>query len=280
MNPAADLPSLLARYDIAQGLAVVLHDLEQAALQAVARAWAAAGNPAASPYREALLADVSRAYAEAVQDLTVDITLAFNSIPAAEPFVPGVSTPGANPSMETARERSVAVRRAVTDFAASLGLRNRLAITTAATRAGAEAVLAEAELRAAAGEDIELEWRAHPPDAHGPCGWCARLNGTRVRPGEQFPHPEQIGHRQPPRLYLGHLFAPPLHPRCRCRLVIVVTGHPVSQAPVAAVPPGPEDFISSDTIRAMPEEQYGRLHHFLSSATHELGQLLRRLLHG
>jgi hypothetical protein len=281
-SPKTDIASLLARHDIEQTLGTVLHALEGDASEAVQAAWRAAGNPAASPYREALLGDVARAYAAAPGEIAAVVAAAFASVPAPEPFAAGITPPGHNPAMAAARQRSAAVRHAVIDYSASLALRNRLSVTSAGARATSEAVMAEAEQRRSAGEDVELEWIASM-DGKDPrsCIWCRKLHGTRVVPGAQFPHPEPAGKRKPPRLYLGHLFGPPLHGRCRCKLAVVAVKVSVSGPPPAALAETPgADFISSETIRDMPEAEYGKLHHFLTSSLHELSQLLSRLLRG
>lgn len=277
MTQTTDIASLLVRYDIEQALTADLATAEEKATEAVEAAWTTEG---ASPYFAALLADISRVYADARERLVADITAAYNSIPDAEPFVPGVSTPGTNPAEEVRRLRAVAVRQAVSDFGRGLAVRNQLTVFTAGKGSGSAAVLAEAQLRHDAGEQVELEWVASM-DGKDPrsCAWCKALHGTRIPLGSQFPHPQPAGKRRPPRLYLGTLFAPPLHPRCRCKLVIVTAGQPQTPESAVGAAPGSEDFISSETIRNMPEEQYSKLHHFLRSALHELGQVLTRLRH-
>lgn len=253
-NPALG-PSVVTLYD--NMIAGVLRTCQIAAEDAVNEAWQAHGTSAT---REQLLADVARAYASAPAGLSQAVAAA-----TAE------------------EERASAVRRAVLDFAAALALRNKLSVTAAAGFSTTESTIAQAQLRADAGEDVELEWVAsHDGKDPRSCWWCRSLHGQRVQPGEEFPHPAQHGNRKPPRLYTGHLFGPLLHPRCRCKLRITSSaagaGSPQAQ-PHGAGTPEPADFISSDTIRAMPEAEYSKLHHFLSSALHELGQVLRRLAH-
>lgn len=274
----SDLPTLLVRYDLEQALTQALVTAEEQANQLVDSAWTATG---ASPYRAALLADVTRAYADARERLIADITVAYNAVSDAEPFVPGVTSPGTNPAEVTRRARATAVREAGIEFARKLALRNQLTVFTAGKGSASVSVLEEAELRRDAGEDVELEWVASM-DGHDPrsCGWCKALHGTRVPVGTQFPHPEAIGKLRPPRLYLGTLNGPPLHPHCRCKVVVVGGEKPTSPSvPESAAPPDSGDFISSETIRNMPEEQYAKLHHFLRSALHELGQVIQRLMH-
>jgi hypothetical protein len=273
----SDLASLLVRYDIEHGLDEALESAERQASDIVLQAWT---HPGSSAYQEALLGDVARVYADARAQLVAAVTEAYNSVPPAV-FVPGVTTPGTNPAADVAHQRSSAVRQAVIDFSQGLALRNQLTVFTAGKGSEAAAVLAEAQLRHDAGEDVELRWVASM-DGKDPrsCGWCKALNGVQVGPGEQFPHPGMLGKRKPPKLYLGTLYSPPLHPRCRCKLVIV-TGEKVTSpsAPKSAAPSEAGGFISSETIRNMPEEQYEKLHHFLRSALHELGQVIQRLLH-
>jgi hypothetical protein len=271
-SPTADISQLLARYDIEMALTGALVEVEAAADAAVRRVWT---TPGAFPYREQLLADITSVYSGARESIILAVTQAFNSI-AVQPLI----EPGTNPTVAAGRLRSIAARRAVANYAAELGLRNSLTVSTAGSGSETAAVLAEAELRSSADEDIWIEWRASQ-DGKDPrsCGWCKALHGKRVRPGEQFPHPQPIGNRQPPRLYMGTLFGPSLHPRCRCKLAIIA-GTVGTPPATPAVPPQEQgDFISSDTIKAMGEDEYGKLHHFLRSALHELGLVLRRLIH-
>lgn len=252
-----------------------LIDAERDADAALRKVWPGGG---ASAYREQLATDIALAYAAARDGMILAVSQAFHAIPSV-PFVPGVTPPGTNPQIEAANLRAIAARRAAQDFAAKLALRNTLTIATAGKGGETAAVLAEAQTRYDSGEDVWLEWRASQ-DGHDPrsCGWCKTLHGQRARPGEQFPHPKPIGKRKPPKLYLGTLYGPPLHPRCRCKIVIV-TGHTVAEPPAPVPVPEQGDFISSDVIKAMPEEEYSAMHHFLRSALHELGQVLYRLVH-
>lgn len=246
-NPELTAAQVLTLYD--SMILAVLRTCQLAAEDAVQATWHAQG---ASATREHLLADVARAYASAYSDLSQAVLAAYGEGPSA-------------------------IRRAVLEFAGVLALRNKLSVTSAAGFSATEAVIAEAQLRASAGEDVELEWVAsHGGKDPRSCYWCRWLHGKRVRPGEEFPALPVHGARQPPRLYTGSLYGPLLHPRCRCKLHIIAGASP--QVPESAAPE-PADFISSETIRAMPEEEYGKLQHFLSSALHELGQLLRRLAH-
>jgi hypothetical protein len=65
---------------------------------------------------------------------------------------------------------------------------------------------------------------------------------------------------------------------CQCHLEIV----PLAEAPVPAPAPVPPeelpDMVSSEDIAAMPEERYQSMRHFLSSALHELAQVIRAIL--
>jgi hypothetical protein len=236
--------AVLGRYDVNQGLVVALEAAEEAALEAARQAWASAGPQQASGYRAALLSDVSRAYGEAQPGMSAAVQQALTG-------------PG------DAAQRAAAAHQAVLGYTAALVLRNQFSVLTAGSQAQGEAVQAE------------LEWRTshQPPDEHT-CWWCRGLNGTRVRPGQEFPAPGPHGKHRAPRLYLSRLFGPPLHVRCRCHLVIVSSGTPM----LPVTPDSQESsFVSSGAIRDMPEEEYGKLHHFLVSALHELGQILRRL---
>lgn len=273
-NPAtADPRDLLDRPDVAEALEHALSSAHNAASSAVAKA---GGQD--SQYLQSIAADVDALYHDATAQVRSVASRAFSSVPQPPAFVPGVDQPGTSPVVESGQERAAAVGSALTHLASDIALRNGLSVNVAGSRAHAESVTQEARRRYEAGEDIWLEWRSQLiPDVT--CPWCWRLHGQRVRPGQQFPHPSQIGRRKPPRIWGGMLHGPPLHPNCRCWLVIV-TGSGAEAPEEPAPEPPAEQFISSTDIAAMPEEKYHGLLAFLRAALHELGQMLRRLVSG
>jgi len=268
-NPHGSITALLHRPDVAQNLDQHLAQARAQALAAVQQSWQA---DAASPVLSSLAQDVDRAYNEAPGLIRQAAITAWHSIPQQE-FTVGVSTPGTNPAFTTAQQRAHAVRTALGGQADALALRNSLSVHVSAAGSRSAAILAQAGI---------------PADA-------------------QFPHPQLIGGHSPPKLYRGVLHGPPLHPNCLCRLAQIPGGvrwvasmdgkdprscawckalhgqvlrAPCEEAPPAVTPPKPEEpeMVSSEDIAALSEERYQSLHHFLSSALHELGQLIRALL--
>lgn len=220
---------------------------------------------------------------------------AWESIPQ-RTFTVGVDTPGTNPVVETADARAHAISSLLHDTISGLALRSQLAVDVAGTRVATEQVLAEGALRQAAGEALEKEWVAHLD--HRTCMWCRELHGTRAGLHEEFLHgqPVALPHQRtrhvatpagvaryhmgigspiilthPPAVF-HDLLGPPRHPRCRCYLRLVPAGGTGQGAP-----PAEPQYISSEDIRAMPEQQYHHLTAFLRAALHELRQILGRL---
>jgi hypothetical protein len=279
-NPLDNLTGLLHRPDVQTYLNHALASGQQTALYAVQQAWNASGMAGLGVTRQALLADVDRAYARAPQAIATAAITAFGSIPG-QHFIQGVSTPGANPEREVAAQRAQAVAEAVRHTGDGIALRNGLSIDVAGVRGRAEAVAAQAALRQQqTGEELGLRWRNSLVNPERTCPFCKALNGKVIPVGGsgEFPHPQQIGHHKPPRLYLGILPGPPLHPHCRCWLEIVVLSEPppLPETP-AAQAPAPV-MVTSTQVQAMPEQRYNSLMSFLRAAVHELGQILRRIV--
>jgi hypothetical protein len=302
-NPGSGIGPLLERPDIRSALAASLAQAQQRALGAVAAAWQAGGHPGGGAFHAALAADVRSAYGQAAASLEDAARSAFASV-AQRTFTVGVSEPGTNPEFETAQERAREVRQALLGAGSSLATRNGLSVSSAATRSGTEAVLAEGAERQAAGEVLGKRWVASM-NGRDPrsCYWCRQLHGTVVPLGEEFPYPQPAAlphHRlrrvataggaqryglpvgaeitltRPPRVYLN-LLGPGLHPHCRCRIELV----PLHQGHGAVSPLAPEQppqLVSSAEIAALPEDRYAALVSFLRAALHELSQMLRRLL--
>jgi hypothetical protein len=282
-NPLGSADQLLARPDVDAVLLEALSEARAAARDAVQREWSAAGAPD-SPVLAHLLADVDRAY-DALAHLRGLIRHAHASVPQRQ-FVPGVTAPGTHPSHEAAIERAAAVRDAIAGFARQVVLRNRLSVSVAAGAARTAVTLEQGRIRERNGEKLAKRWVASM-DGKDPrsCYWCRKLHGTTIPLGDSFlsylPGAVDLtghGHlTQPPKPYRGALQAPPLHPRCRCKIVIVSEPGAASRPAPAAVVPIPAAFISAAQVRALPEPQYRGLISFLRAAVHELGQVLARL---
>lgn len=274
-NPQGGAAHVLDRPDSRAAISAVTESGRRAALSALAQAWQASGGPPGSSLYQSLTADIERLYEETPGSLTSAVAQVFHTHPDV-PFDPAVHAPGSNPSFEAAQQRAQAVASALHAAASRLALRNAMSVHVAASGGHTEA------LRAALGIDPSL----------------------------QFPHPQPIDGKSPPKLYRGVLHGPPLHPNCRCTLAKETSGVLVWHAsmdghdprscawckalhgtalgepsypapPVAPDMPGtaPEtSMVSSTDIADMPAERYQALRHFIASALHELGQVLARLL--
>ncbi len=212
-NPeTTDARELLDRPDVHEALDIALTDAREKARKAVEAAAQLAGDQS-SQYQLAIGKDVTDLYDNAAAQVRGVVIRAFNSVPQPPPYTPGVDPLGSNPVFEAGQARARAVGAALTRQAADMALRNGLSVSVAGSRSHAESVVEEALSRYEAGEDIWLEWRSRKIPGVT-CPWCWALDGHRVRPGHEFPHPVQVGRRKPPRLYQGVLHGPPLHPQC------------------------------------------------------------------
>jgi len=277
-NPDGTASQLLARPDVAATLTDALSQARESADAAVRDAW---GDAPADPVLWHLLEDIAAQYAGPAR-LRTAVLAAYASVPARQ-FVPGHSAPGSHPSAEAAAERAAAVRRAVLGFARAVALRSRLTMEVARTAADTVRVLAQGRARVQAGEAVRKRWLARRDGKA--CHWCQSLNGVTVGMDDSFlPHlagpADLTGHgrlTQPPRPYRGMLHGPPLHPHCRCRLMVVtsVPPEPPGEEPARAQGAG---FITAAQIRSMPEAKYKGLVAFLRAALHELGQVIGALV--
>ena len=304
-NPAGSADELLRRPDTSAVLADALGAARDAAIAVVQQEWFAAGAAPDSLYQH-LLSDVSRTF-DALSHLRGLVRHAHASVPLRW-FVPGASTPGANPAMEAAAERSAAVRDAILGWARQAALRTRMTVSMAEGAGLAHAALADAMAREAAGERLEKRWRAQ----RGCCMWCRRLDGITIGLHESFapylggpvavpvaqarrvatpagerrfglPKGAPLIYTHPPRLYHEELQGPLLHPFCRCRLEITRAGGPATSAGGkhgGAGQPGHEGFLTAAAIRAIPEDQYQAQLAFMQAAVHELGAVLRKMSEG
>jgi hypothetical protein len=307
-NPEGSAASVLTRPDVD---AVLLETLEQAravATEAVRQQWAASGG-GQHEYLTWLIDDVDRSY-DALGSLRASIHRAYTAVPVRH-FQPGVTPPGKAPVAASGRDRAASVRQAVLDVGSHIALRNRLALEVAGTAAQTVQAIQAGTQREMAGQTVYKQWlcSSSPPDPET-CHWCRALHGMIVPLHGNFPagHPADLtGHgrlTRPPRLYHGMLQGPPRHPRCRCHLKILTDlpspgGRPVPSGPggqggagASAAPqqeaPGSTErtaeraassgsLLAASDIRALSEEKYQSLIHFIRSAAHELGQVLARL---
>jgi len=277
-NPLGSASQLLARPDVNAMLAAALDQARLAAADIVRQEWEAAGAPDA-PVRAHLLADIGRQYS--LSHLRRVVRAAHVSVPQRR-FVRGQSAPGSSPAIEAGNERARAVCDAILGFARQAALRSHLTVSVAQQAARAAVALVQGHARRAAGEKVLKQWRSRKDGKA--CHWCRNLDGVTIGLDESFlPYlggPADLsghGHlTQPPKPYRGALQGPPLHPRCRCRLVIVTEAEHDRRPQPAAAPAGPA-FITAAAIRAMPESRYQGLVAFLEAALYELGQVLSRL---
>lgn len=274
-NPTASISELLTRPDVYAQLTSSLVTAQQAAQSAVQQAALLSGSTP-SPYQQSIAQDVNDAYSQAPQQIKTAVTRAFHSIPSHE-FEVGVDQPGTNPVSQAAHDRAAAVHAAMVSQSASLALRNGLSVDVAGARSHTDATLQDAQQRQDSGEDVWLQWNSRKQPGIT-CPWCWDLDGQRVKPGEQFQHPQPIGKRKAPKLYQGTLHGCPLHPNCECWITIESSGQQAATEPADTSPQ--HAYISSVQIAEMSEEKYHGLLSFLHSALHELGQVLSRLLGG
>lgn len=270
-NPQGTITDVLDdRPDVRQSLMASLASARSAARTALAQAYP--GQDITSPLYQSLIADIDDAYAHAPSQIRHALLQVFHAHPDVQ-FQPGIHTPGENPSSHAALERAQAARSVISALGSSLALRNGLSVHVADAGGRTEALLADAP------PGSYKRWRASM-DGKDPrsCAWCRALHGTSVPVTVQFPHPSQIGTHKPPKLYMGVLPGPPLHPNCRCEIDIL-DAEP--QPPVGLQPTALRSttlMLSSEDVASLPTERYQQLRHFLSAALHELGQILSRLI--
>lgn len=300
-NPYGSANALLARPDVSAMLDAALAEAVGVAGAAVDAAWDESG-AAETAMLGHLAEDIARLYYSPAP-LQQLIREAYESIPQGQ-FVVGVTPPGQHPVMEAAIQRAAAISRAVLAYATQSAQRNELTVVVARTAGQTAAALEHGAELAATGQSVLKRWVAKQDDRT--CIWCQFLHGTVVPLHTPFPLPgpvalehqvtrrvrtpagvdryhQGIGTRivwtHPPRPYRGILQGPPLHPRCRCRLEIVVRG--TVQEVGGQVPersPAPRvRYLAAVDVRAMPEDRYRALLAFLRAASHELGQALHRL---
>lgn len=237
-----------------------LHRAVGSAADLVLRDFDQAWPPASSPYRDQLLRDIDSLWLGAEAELRDAVISAWWS---------------ASPS-----DRARAVARAAAAVIWKFGFRSEMTLNVAATRGQGEKLLSGASSGA------YKKWRCRRgPDGRpdkNVCEWCRFLDAQPAIPvGQEF---SLAGHRsihRPPRTYLD-LLAPPCHPRCRCRVVLVKPGAPEPGPAGLTSPPEqlvgtisvPDFFISAAAIRAMPEDRYLAISALHRAAVCRLGNAL------
>jgi hypothetical protein len=279
-NPQGDITAILTRPDVVASLSASLAAARANALAALEVAYGLHGAELGSDLHTALQQDIERAYEQAPARLAQAVAQAWTAVPM-RAYAPGISPLGTNPQVQVAAQRAHAARTAVATVAGDIALRNGLSVDVAASGGRTDAILAEAAQREAEGATpLAKRWVASM-DGRDPrsCLWCRALHGTEVPIAQQFPHPGPLEGHNPPRLYRGVLHGPPLHPNCRCHLAVTDL-EPGAGPRVVSPQPGPPAglMVSSADIAALPEDRYHALAHFLRSAIHELGQVVRRLV--
>jgi hypothetical protein len=252
----ADYNALLARPDVEAMAAQALEDARELVAVQLESEWNSA-EASQTAYYQHLLDDIEARYASPAH-LRGLIRHAHASVPQAH-FIVGVTPPGSVPSMEAAVQRAAAVRHAIMGFSQDVTHRHALTFQVARTAARTAALLEEGAEREAAGEQLRKRWVAKKDGKT--CMWCRFLDGTTVP-------------------LHGMLPGPPLHPRCRCRIVLVTVQQEGGQATPGQRSPAPQvagEHLAASDIRAMPEPRYRSLMAFLRAAAHELGLVLRRL---
>jgi hypothetical protein len=301
-NPRGSAAHVLDRADVRAALAQGTEEARLAVSALVRQAWEAGGGPPGDITLSKLLSDVIAAYSTAEHEVLSAARDAFESVPVRE-FMVGVTEPGSQPLMESARDRASAVEEAIRNAVDRLLVSNRASVDVAATGSAVAAVLEEGFRRQAAGEHVMKRWRSKKSPRT--CHWCWELDGTTIPLEDEFPHgvvhefpharlrhvrtPAGARHFHrpigapiiftfPPSVW-GKLLGPPRHPQCECWLELVILG--AGEGPVPAAPPQPEHehpFLRASDIASLPPDQYHAMLAFISAAAHELRLLLRRLL--
>jgi hypothetical protein len=283
LNNPRPAGQILVRPDVVQQLEDSIRSAASVAEVLAGQAWRDGGGPDGAAALGVLRGDVARALGD-LRGQVEGIVREQMGIPAPGP----------------AGRIQAAVRGAVQGALT----RARMSLGMAAGYSRTEAVLAEGRVRQAAGVHVMKVWKSRL--SRKTCRWCRELHGMMIPLEDEFPHGDPVAlpqdrtrrvatpagmrryHRStgqpiifthPPRPWLGRLAGPLRHPRCECWLELVII-HDETPPPSRAglPPPGAErSFVRASDIAALPDPQYRGLIAFLRAATHELGQLLRRL---
>lgn len=313
-NPRGSADALLGRPDVNAALREALGEGRENAMTYVEQAWLGTGADEQDPAYARLQGDINAIFAE-LAHLRGLIRHAHASVPRRE-FRPGADAPGDTPGTDAAISRAEAVRAAVAGWGRQAAQRARMALSAAEGYGRTAAVLEAARDAQAAGERVRKRWVRNPRSDS--CVWCRRLDGITIAVTASFapylggpavlprasarrvateagarryglPVGAPIIYTHPPPLYHGELQGPLLHPFCECRLEIARSaGGPAvpsggGQEETAAgrsQPPASGSFLAASDVRAMPEDEYLADLALLRAASHELGQVMRRLAEG
>jgi hypothetical protein len=147
-------------------------------------------------------------------------------------------------------------------------LRHKLGASVAAHRGYTDAVLTAFHDLTAAGLVVKKVWRANFIN-NTPCTFCAKLHNTMLDLHEAF---DPGGGFEP---YID-LQGPPAHPRCKCYVLILVSG--LESDLKTEVPPGlfPEAQVdanismSAEDVRKLPKKMFGAFMDFLKGVQSRL----------
>lgn len=235
--------------------------------------------PSSSDYLASVLADVETAFADARSDVHSGVARVFGEVDRNPEGTP-------NQPLAVARMRAAAIPDAVSRAVRRCAARNRAAAMVVVPRAANEARLGAYRALRDLRPDLSIhkEWQTTSAE---PCPTCKALNGSIWTLDEEFDHGATADARLlPPGVYRD-LLAPPRHPNCQCRLVLVVATAPEALAAelerplVPAQPEEPEtESMTADEVREMPESAYQALVGFIGSVVSTVRRFLGRPQNG
>jgi hypothetical protein len=273
---------ILSRPDLTEALSYSLRVAHGHTATLIQQAWQHGGGDPESIYRHAALSGA----AGALNELRGQI----DGIVREE-----LGTPAPDPAHR--------IQQAVSDAVTKVVTRMRMSLESAAGASHTEAVIAEGRQLQQQGQHVMKVWRSRL--SRRTCRWCRELDGVMIPLDDDFPHGDPVALEQsrtrrvatpagvrryrrsmgqpiilthPPRVWLGRLPGPKRHPRCECWLELhILTEAGPPPAPLRSEEPAERMYVRASDIAELPEPQYMGLMAFLRAATHELGQVLRRL---
>lgn len=273
---------VMNRPDLTGALQAAVRTAASHAATLVRQAWQHGGGETGSPYLDAAVSDISSAMA----DLHGQVSgIVREELASSSPDVDG------------------RVQQAVGDAVTEAVTRMRMSLESAAGASHTGAVIAEGRRLEQQGQHVMKVWRSRL--SQRTCRWCRALDGVMVPLGDDFPHGDPVALEQnrtrrvatpagarryrrslgqpiilthPPKVWLGRLPGPRRHPRCECWLELhILTEAGPPPPPLRSEETAERMYVRASDIAALPEPQYTGLMAFLHAATHELGQVLRRL---